>query len=748
MSQRISKARVRGSNGTFPKEEYPIATTSAYIDHKGTPLLNILEELAQKIYLLDQAIGTKKGLDGIDGRNVYVVFSKYSNGINEQGELDIYPNYIPELGNSYYMGVSLITGIIDPRLIPMTDFSWIPMGGAKGDRGPEGKAGPQGEKGEDGDSLKIRGIIDGSLVENIEDIITTQDDINSLFLYTTATETAFYFYGYERKGDETSKLIWKNLGLVTGKSAYDLAKELGYSGSLEDWLESLKGASAYEIAKNNYIGEWPYQNEEEWLESLTAYSDAVETGAFEPQAGGRLANREAWIKSLKGDSITDLVIDEKDNKFIYSYKIKQFDKKGNEILSDTIEKELEFNNHKALYLENDNSIKDTTYSLRQRVEINTDENTAENPEANHAYGTHSVVLGRNNSIGEDIAVYDKYIIKDDNTKEAATDAIKLYPDCCFVAGYGNKFLNAQVVKDDTNKSIQASAAIGYGLLVSGTDQFVIGKYNKEDAAAVFIIGGGTGEEDKRKNIFSIDREGNVQIDKTLTVDSIQKLVVNTTAEIKGDTISKNLKITNDTELNNLIVKSIQHNNIKTSSSGVETKTILPISNSTYNLGNRNKKWKYVYADHLNVTSSIEVPSLIINGPVKATDFNYSDGSRLFTNLKNNSNNFLTENSEWNSGAMGYRETFNFGCFKIILATIPEVKNDNSTGIYLSAEEYGRVLNAQATPFSGDSKPSLGGNNNLPDLSIYFEKQSDGGYQLWVCNDNKPARAFVMIILRR
>ena len=34
-----------------------------------------------------------------------------------------------------------------------------------------------------------------------------------------------------------SKKIQKN-----GKSAYDIAVELGYKGSLEEWLDSLKGA--------------------------------------------------------------------------------------------------------------------------------------------------------------------------------------------------------------------------------------------------------------------------------------------------------------------------------------------------------------------------------------------------------------------------------------------------------------------------------------------------------------------------
>ena len=54
---------------------------------------------------------------------------------------------------------------------------------------------------------------------------------------------------------------------VDGKTAYDLAIEKGYEGTLEEWLESLKGSngkSAYELAvENGYSG-----TIEEWLESL------------------------------------------------------------------------------------------------------------------------------------------------------------------------------------------------------------------------------------------------------------------------------------------------------------------------------------------------------------------------------------------------------------------------------------------------------------------------------------------------
>ena len=57
---------------------------------------------------------------------------------------------------------------------------------------------------------------------------------------------------------------------MAGKSAYELAVEKGYRGTLDEWLASLNGSngddgkSAYELAvENGYRG-----TEEEWLASL------------------------------------------------------------------------------------------------------------------------------------------------------------------------------------------------------------------------------------------------------------------------------------------------------------------------------------------------------------------------------------------------------------------------------------------------------------------------------------------------
>ena len=54
-----------------------------------------------------------------------------------------------------------------------------------------------------------------------------------------------------------------------GLSAYELAVQYGYEGTVQEWLNSLSGKSAYQIAVDNgYSG-----TESEWLKSLEAKSE-------------------------------------------------------------------------------------------------------------------------------------------------------------------------------------------------------------------------------------------------------------------------------------------------------------------------------------------------------------------------------------------------------------------------------------------------------------------------------------------
>lgn len=88
----------------------------------------------------------------------------------------------------------------------------------------------------------------------------------------------------------------------SGKSAYELACEAGYRGTVAEWLLSLIGKSAYTVAVENGFEGTP----DKWLESLigadgaegkSAYAIAVENG-FK-------GTPDEWLESLKGKDGVD-----------------------------------------------------------------------------------------------------------------------------------------------------------------------------------------------------------------------------------------------------------------------------------------------------------------------------------------------------------------------------------------------------------------------------------------------------------
>lgn len=98
---------------------------------------------------------------------------------------------------------------------------------------------------------------------------------------------------------------------VDGKTAYDLAVEKGYKGTLKEWLESLKGSdgqngsegkSAYELAvEKGYTGTL-----EEWLLSLNGTNGSNGKSAYELAVEkGYEGTLDEWLESLKGSNGSD-----------------------------------------------------------------------------------------------------------------------------------------------------------------------------------------------------------------------------------------------------------------------------------------------------------------------------------------------------------------------------------------------------------------------------------------------------------
>ena len=102
-------------------------------------------------------------------------------------------------------------------------------------------------------------------------------------------------YGSNETPVKVTANVLEGLRGDTGLSAYELAVQEGYQGTLQEWLRSLGGADAYEVAKSaGYTG-----SREEWLKTLIG-----ETGlsAYElAKSEGYEGSLTEWLAFLKGE---------------------------------------------------------------------------------------------------------------------------------------------------------------------------------------------------------------------------------------------------------------------------------------------------------------------------------------------------------------------------------------------------------------------------------------------------------------
>ena len=82
------------------------------------------------------------------------------------------------------------------------------------------------------------------------------------------------------------------------------------------------------------------------------------------------------------------------------------------------------------------------------------------------------------------------------------------------------------VKTNTVASGHSSHASGYGTRATATAQTVVGKNNKENNDALFIVGNGSSSADaNRKNAFEVLLNGNIKIgNTTLSEAQLQKIL--------------------------------------------------------------------------------------------------------------------------------------------------------------------------------------------------------------------------------
>jgi hypothetical protein len=106
-------------------------------------------------------------------------------------------------------------------------------------------------------------------------------------------------YGSNETPVKVTANVLEGLKGDTGLSAYELAVQDGYQGTLQEWLKSLGGADAYEVAKSaGYTG-----SREEWLKTLIGETglSAYELAKSEGYEGS-LTEWLAWLKGEKGDN--------------------------------------------------------------------------------------------------------------------------------------------------------------------------------------------------------------------------------------------------------------------------------------------------------------------------------------------------------------------------------------------------------------------------------------------------------------
>ena len=118
----------------------------------------------------------------------------------------------------------------------------------------------------------------------------------------------------------------------TGLSAYELAVQQGYAGSLDDWLVSLQGKSAYQIAVDNgYSG-----SEKDWSKTLTAMSKKdksdISSAAFS-EKGDLVITLSDGTKINVGKAVGASGKDGKDGKDGIGIKSAKINDKGELVIS-------------------------------------------------------------------------------------------------------------------------------------------------------------------------------------------------------------------------------------------------------------------------------------------------------------------------------------------------------------------------------------------------------------------------------
>lgn len=284
---------------------------------------------AYEVWVSQGNVGTEQDfLDSLKGSNGESSYQSWINVGNVGTEQDFLDSLRGDSGESaYQLWVSQgNTGSKDDFINSLkgdTGYSAYQVWLAQGNSGSlndyldslKGERGSQGLTGERGDPFKIVKSYD-SLLDMEADFSGSDVQVYDFVIISTPNTN----------DPDNSKLYMKEplswayitdlsdaVGIAgqDGKSAYDLAVETGFSGSSQDWLDSLKGSeglngiSAYEewvVAGNN-------GTKEEFLESLKGDTGSNGESAYDLwKDQGNTGTESEFISSLQGkDAYQDWV---------------------------------------------------------------------------------------------------------------------------------------------------------------------------------------------------------------------------------------------------------------------------------------------------------------------------------------------------------------------------------------------------------------------------------------------------------
>lgn len=99
--------------------------------------------------------------------------------------------------------------------------------------------------------------------------------------------------------------------ILRGYSAYDLAVQSGFSGTLQEWLDGLKGEKI-ELRENDYSIQWKYVSDTDWI-TLIALDEIndYDTLSNKPTINGAIVEGDMKLNYVsQDDTLSNMDIEE------------------------------------------------------------------------------------------------------------------------------------------------------------------------------------------------------------------------------------------------------------------------------------------------------------------------------------------------------------------------------------------------------------------------------------------------------